>query len=116
MHRTDLGRADRWRRCGGGCSEVRDGKHREIRGEIESGDGRFASVDLEVVLAAERGADAEVVQGADFAFARTVSRGKVTVLADDVTAPEENRELFVLQKLDGEWKIARYMFNKMSSE
>ena len=35
-------------------------------------------------------------------------------VADGVTAAEENRELFVLQKRDGAWKIARYMFNKMS--
>ena len=38
----------------------------------------------------------------------------MTILAEDVTAPEENRELFVLQKLDGAWRIARYPFNKMS--
>ncbi len=38
----------------------------------------------------------------------------MTVLADGTTAPEENRELFVFQKEDGVWKIARYMFNKTS--
>ena len=48
------------------------------------------------------------------AFARTGSKGTVTVLADGTTAPEENRELFVFQKEDGVWKIARYMFNKTS--
>ncbi len=26
---------------------------------------------------------------------------------------KKNRELFVLQKIDGQWKIALYMFNKM---
>jgi ketosteroid isomerase-like protein len=46
------------------------------------------------------------------AFARTMSRGQVTVLANKVTAPEENREFFLLEKVGGEWKIARYMFNK----
>ncbi len=56
----------------------------------------------------------EIVQSGNYAFARTISRGEVTILAEGVTAPEENRELFVLQKLDGEWKITRYMFNKMS--
>jgi hypothetical protein len=30
----------------------------------------------------------------------------------DSTVPEENRELFVFEKIDGVWKIARYMFNK----
>ncbi len=56
----------------------------------------------------------EIVQHGDFAFARTVSRGEVTVLAEGVTLPEENRELFVLKKTGDDWKIARYMFNKMS--
>lgn len=46
------------------------------------------------------------------AFARTVSRGQVTVLAAKITVPEENREFFFLEKVGGEWKIARYMFNK----
>ncbi len=56
----------------------------------------------------------EIVQHGDFAFARTVSRGEVTVLAEGVILPEENRELFVLKKTGDDWKIARYMFNKMT--
>ncbi len=55
----------------------------------------------------------EIVQHGDLAFARTLSKGKVTVLAKGVTVPEENRELFVLKKTGDSWKIARYMFNKM---
>ena len=47
---------------------------------------------------------------------RGSGQGQVTILAEGVTAREENRELFVLQKLDGAWRIARYMFNKMSPE
>ena len=50
----------------------------------------------------------------DFAFARTVSKGTTDVLAAGITVPEENRELFVLKKENGKWKIARYIFNKMS--
>ncbi len=56
----------------------------------------------------------EIVLNGDYAFARTISRGEVTILAEDITAPEEHRELFVLQKLDRGWTIARYIFNKMS--
>lgn len=56
----------------------------------------------------------EIVQYGDFAFARTLSRGEVTVLAEDVTLPEENRELFVMKKTGDEWQIAQYMFNKLS--
>ena len=56
----------------------------------------------------------EIEVHGDLAFARTGSKGTVTILADGSSAPEENRELFVLEKHRGEWKIARYMFNKTS--
>ncbi len=57
----------------------------------------------------------EIVVDGSTAFARTGSKGTVTVLAEDVTVPEENRELFVFQKRDGAWKIARYIFNKTAA-
>lgn len=46
----------------------------------------------------------------DWAFARTNSAGTATILATGATSAEANQELFVLQKIDGEWKIARYCF------
>lgn len=49
----------------------------------------------------------------NYAFARTTSKGATLIHASGETVPEENRELFVLQKENGVWKIARYMFNKM---
>jgi uncharacterized protein (TIGR02246 family) len=55
----------------------------------------------------------EIVVAGDVAFARTTSRGTTLIHATGQTVPEENRELFVFQKSNGEWKIARYMFNKM---
>jgi uncharacterized protein (TIGR02246 family) len=48
------------------------------------------------------------------AYARTRSVGTVKVLATGTTAPEENRELFVLRRTAEGWKIARYLFNKSS--
>lgn len=48
-----------------------------------------------------------------FAFARTTSKGTTLIHATGQTVPEENRELFVLQKDNGRWKISRYMFNKV---
>jgi len=69
----------------------------------------FATIKLDIKFTID-----EIVQGGDYAFARTISRGRLTILAEGVTVPEENRELFVLQKRDGTWKLARYMFNKMS--
>ena len=55
----------------------------------------------------------EIVVDGDYAFARTTSKGTTLIHASGETVPEENRELFVLQKEQGIWKIARYMFNKM---
>ena len=55
----------------------------------------------------------EIVVNGDYAFARTTSKGTTLIHANGQTVPEENRELFVLQKTNGQWKISRYMFNKM---
>jgi uncharacterized protein (TIGR02246 family) len=54
----------------------------------------------------------ELVINGDYAFATTNSKGTTLIHANGQTVAEENRELFVLQKVDGQWKIARYMFNK----
>ena len=55
---------------------------------------------------------AEVVEMApNWVFARTNSAGTVKVLATGVGGPEANQELFLFQKVDGEWKIARYCFS-----
>lgn len=47
-----------------------------------------------------------------FAYAVTSSKGSTLIHATGETVPEENRELFVFEKENGTWKIARYMFNK----
>ncbi len=54
----------------------------------------------------------EIVVDGDFAFATTSSKGTTLIHANGQTVPEENRELFVFEKIDCAWKIARYMFNK----
>jgi len=56
----------------------------------------------------------EISINGDYAFARTTSKGSTLIYATGATVPEENRELFVLQKENGQWKIDRYMFNKMN--
>lgn len=48
----------------------------------------------------------------NYAVARTMSRGTQMLYADKKITPEENRELFVLEKDNAKWKIARYIFNK----
>ncbi len=55
----------------------------------------------------------EIIVNGEYAFARTTSKGTTLIHATAETVPEENRELFVLQKENGSWKIDRYMFNKM---
>ena len=52
----------------------------------------------------------------NLAFATTTSKGTSLIHANGQTVPEENRELFVFEKVNDEWKIARYMFNKMSPQ
>jgi uncharacterized protein (TIGR02246 family) len=55
---------------------------------------------------------AEVVEMApNWVFARTNSAGTVMVHATGAGGPEANQELFLFQKIDGAWKIARYCFS-----
>ncbi len=54
----------------------------------------------------------EIVVEGNMAYAVTSSKGTVTILANGAAVPEANRELFVFEKVNGVWKIARYMFNK----
>ncbi len=54
---------------------------------------------------------AEVVEMApDWVFARTNSAGVVKIHATGGGGPEANQELFIFQKIEGAWKIARYCF------
>lgn len=55
----------------------------------------------------------EITVDGEYAFARTTSKGSTLIHATGETVPEENRELFVLLKVNESWKIDRYMFNKM---
>ncbi len=56
----------------------------------------------------------EIAIAGDLAYATTGSTGHVTVLAPGITVAEANREVFTFVRLDGAWKVARYMFNKAS--
>ena len=47
----------------------------------------------------------------NWAFARTNSAGITTINATGDKVAEGNQELFVLQKVEGDWKIARYSFS-----
>jgi uncharacterized protein (TIGR02246 family) len=70
-------------------------------------DAVFQTIKLTVKFTA-----AEVVEIApNWVFARTNSAGTVKVHASGAGGPEANQELFLFQKIDGAWKIARYCFS-----
>ena len=54
----------------------------------------------------------EIEVEGNMAFATTSSKGSTLIHATGDNIPEANRELFVFEKVNDEWKIARYMFNK----
>ncbi len=70
----------------------------------------FGAIKLNVAFTID-----DVTVEGDTAHALTRSKGKVTLLADGTITPQENRELFVFGRRDGEWKIIRYMYNKTSA-
>ncbi|MCX6180655.1 MAG: nuclear transport factor 2 family protein [Bacteroidetes bacterium] len=76
-------------------------------GILKSYEYVFSQIQLNIEFFIE-----EIQVEENMAFAVTSSKGTVKVLANGVEAPEANRELFVFEKVNGEWKIARYMFNK----
>lgn len=76
-------------------------------GILKSYEYVFSQIQLNIKFFIE-----EIQVEGNMAFAVTSSQGTVKIHANGVEAPEANRELFVFEKVDGEWKIARYMFNK----
>jgi ketosteroid isomerase-like protein len=56
---------------------------------------------------------AEIVVNGNYAFARSTSKGFLVIKSSGQTIPDEHRELFVFEKVKGDWKIARYMYNKV---
>lgn len=54
----------------------------------------------------------EITIDKDYAIVRSESAGTTTVLASNQAGPDAYRELFVVKKENGTWKIARYMYNK----
>jgi ketosteroid isomerase-like protein len=52
-----------------------------------------------------------VVVSDEYAFATTTSAGTQKDNASGEVVNEGNHELFVIQKVDGEWKLARYCFS-----
>lgn len=76
-------------------------------GILKSYEYVFSQIQLNIKFFIE-----EIQVEGNMAFAVTSSRGTTLIHATGDTIPEANRELFVFEKIGGEWKIARYMFNK----
>ena len=53
----------------------------------------------------------QIVVNGDFAYATTTSVGTRLIRETGDIIPEDNRELWLFERMDGKWKIARYMFN-----
>lgn len=71
----------------------------------------FSQIQLNIKFTIE-----EIVVEGNMAYAVTSSEGTVKIHANGAEVPEANRELFVFEKVDGVWKIARYMFNKTAPQ
>lgn len=76
-------------------------------GILKSYEYVFSQIQLNIKFFIE-----EIQVEGNMAFAVTSSKGTTLIRASGDTIPEANRELFVFEKVDGSWKIARYMFNK----
>ena len=66
----------------------------------------FSKLDFNVQFDIE-----EIELSGDLGFVRTRSHGTIVPKGQDPQGGEGNREVFVLKKIDGEWKFYRYIFN-----
>lgn len=76
-------------------------------GILKSYEFVFSQIQLNIEFFIE-----EIQVEGNMAFAVTSSKGTTLIHATGDSIPEANRELFVFEKVNDEWKIARYMFNK----
>ncbi len=55
---------------------------------------------------------AEVTVQGNYAFVASTSKGSFVIKASNQKIEDDFRETFILKKVNGQWKIARYMYNK----
>lgn len=67
----------------------------------------FARISLDVTFEVNE----VVVMNAEYGFASTTSKGTQRDLKTGKESNEGNHELFVVRKIEGEWKMARYCFS-----
>ncbi len=66
----------------------------------------FSKLDFNVEFEIE-----DIELSGELGFLRTRSHGTIVPKGQDPQGGEGNREVFVLKKIDGEWKFYRYIFN-----
>ncbi len=66
----------------------------------------FSKLDFNVEFDIE-----DIELSGDLGFVRTRSHGTIVPKGQDPEGGEGNREVFVLKKIDDEWKFYRYIFN-----
>jgi uncharacterized protein (TIGR02246 family) len=70
----------------------------------------FSTIKLEIEFSID---EIVVVEDGEWAFARTTAEGRKFWLLKGTDEEHRNQELFVLRKVEGEWKVARYCFSSM---
>ncbi len=70
----------------------------------------FETIDLDIAFHVD-----EIERQGDVAFVRTNSDGEIKLIKENVLVKNHTRELFILKRVNDEWKIYQYMFNKFSS-
>ena len=54
----------------------------------------------------------EIVLSGDYAFVELTSKGTVHVNATGENMPLDNKEIYILQNVNGSWKISKSIFNQ----
>jgi uncharacterized protein (TIGR02246 family) len=70
----------------------------------------FSTIKLEIEFNID---EIVVMEGGEWAFARTTAEGRKFWLQKGTDERHLNQELFVLRKIEREWRIARYCFSSM---
>ncbi|MEO1677850.1 MAG: nuclear transport factor 2 family protein [Pseudomonadota bacterium] len=69
----------------------------------------FGALSLELEFSID---PADIVVAGDMPYAATSSSGIITIRDTGQTVPGINRELWVFEPVEGDWKIAQYALNK----
>jgi len=54
----------------------------------------------------------EIIIEGNYAFVSSTSKGSFVIKSTNQKVDDDFRETFIMQKVSGTWKIARYMYNK----